>query len=180
LAIVEAVRLHLLALVDPIGAQLIAFHHSRLLAIIAVHTELVAVRHTHLLAIHALGAECLPVLMRRSARHAEARPTVGAHAGVTAAMALESEGSALTFAAAATLHPECTPVAATTAALHPECTPIGTTAAAASLHARMAAATAAELGTAPIAATTVSAVTAAGLCARRRRNRQGGDAHGKE
>jgi hypothetical protein len=179
LAIVEAVRLQLLAFVDPIGTQLIAFHHSRLLAVIAVHTKLVAVRHTHLLTVNAIDPKRLPVLMRRSARHAKARPTIGARTGVTVAMALESEGPALTLGAAATLHPEGSPVAAAPAALHPECTPIGSTAAAASLHACMATATAAELGSASVAAATVPAVTAAGLCARRRRNRQGGDAHGK-
>jgi len=141
---------------------------------------LIALGNACLLAVHAIDPKRLPVLMRRSARHAEARPTIGARAGVTVATALESEGPALTLGAAATLHPEGGPVAAATATLHAECTPIGTTAAAASLHACMAAATAAELGSASVAAATVSAVTAAGLCARRRRNRQGGDAHGKE
>jgi hypothetical protein len=173
----------LLTLSHAIGPELVTVHDRRLLAIIPVHARLLALGNAstslvdsidaHLLAVggadlptfdvhRPLGRTFMPLRLN----HPELRRTRAFNPRIRIAVALEGERLSswpLARKAGSTLHAERTSVAAAAARLN-----AGVAATAATT----------RLGKAPVAA--MPPVAAAGLCARRRRNRQCGDARGKE
>jgi len=163
-------------IVEAISAQLLAFGHATANLLHAVGAKLVAIGDARLLAIIAVSAEGLPVLMLGAPRHAEVRTAIAVDPYIGMAAALEGKGPVLALRAAA-LHAEGTAVA-TAPALHPETAAIAAAVPATRLEIGVATTAAAQLGGTSVGS--VPAVTTAGLCAHRRRNRQSGDARGKE
>jgi hypothetical protein len=157
----EAVGAHLLPLYDP-GALAVSNPHALggadLLAL-----DLVGAHRRALVALRLDHAE----LARTPALDARFGTAAALDSGLGMAAALESEGLAarpLCRMARAALHPECRTIAA--AALRADARSVAAVASARGSKGRMTAA--------------MSATVSAGLRARRHRNRQCGDARGKE
>jgi hypothetical protein len=164
LAFVDPVDPHLLTLGKPISPHLLPLHDPGRSVVYAIDPHLLAVGGANLLALDPARPHRRPLMPLRL-DHPELRRPLALDSSVGVATVLKCERL-----------PRRAGGRKAWTALHAECRAIAT-APATALHAHAVTA-AMKLGRAPVAMP--ATVSAAGLRTRRRRNRQSGDARGKE